>query len=114
MSGSIIYTYVGGNPISKIDPSGLLEEEPGLEGVYPELYLLGALGGRGLVKACEDLRCKVKKEGPHHKFEGYGWCEHYRITCYRKGSGGSKFLEFQVRVPGGKCFPLKHNGGKPY
>jgi len=108
------YSYVRNNPLSKVDPFGLFEEEPGLEGVYPELYLLGGGILKKAAAECKNLRCKAKKEGPHHFFEGYGWCEHYRITCFRKGQPGSTFVSAQIRVPGGKCFPLKHNGGQPY
>ena len=37
MSGSIIYTYVGGNPVSRIDPLGLLGAAPEL-GLQPVCF----------------------------------------------------------------------------
>jgi hypothetical protein len=44
VSGSIIYAYVGGNPVDQADPSGLgdcIPEEKPLENVCPECYLFG-------------------------------------------------------------------------
>jgi RHS repeat-associated protein len=112
--------------------------DPPLENVYPEFLVLGGMTARSgaaaleaasagaaaasatatataqnIINQCKNVRCEFKKEGMHHFFPGYGWCEHYRLTCYRKGIKAPPFVSTQVRAPFGRCLPLKFNGGKP-
>jgi RHS repeat-associated protein len=112
-------------------PQPFIINDPPLEGFYPEFFLIGGAyvragelisaelaaaiaAARNLANKCKNIRCELKREGPHHFFEGYGWCDHIRLTCWRKGEKAPPFINTQFRNPIGKCFDLKHNGGKGY
>jgi RHS repeat-associated protein len=118
------YVYVMNDPVSLQDPLGLAAKDVAKKArrIHPAARVgaLGALACRRIPSCraaierarqfCKNVECKFERHTAHHNFPGFGWCEHYSLTCWEKGVG----IVFRAQWPfPGRCVGKRPDGPLP-
>ena len=93
------FSYVAGNPMTAIDPSGLSPAIIIRVGAAAVAACMRFKACRDKLvplierakKLCKDVTCELHRHPAHHSFPGLGHCEHYQFICHIKGERGSGF-----------------------
>ena len=97
------FGYAEQNPMSNIDPEGLSVGLGARVGAAAMAVCMKVKRCKEYVeraiKECKEIECKFEKHNAHHEFPLLGWCEHYSLTCWKKGVKGDAFRS-QWAFPG--------------